>query len=389
MNVKGKIQKNGGNVASYFCTPDARVIHAVGKPVSANRLLTEARWAVDTYNGVVKRAPKKRVSQARLLQRAHLAALRTTIEEFGRHYRRELPRARQEFVEKVQSIAQRRSEGKYDRRSRNRVVPFQLEARRRAVRHFAGDRAHQILAAEPLASFPQVSRRLFEKLTGELYAERPERRLRLKSVARGLKTARERDMPVLFVFYHGQGEQKDEFDEATKQLLQSVLRQRPVAQPLKSFIVAVLPLRELAALSNLAKLPAYEFAARSQTTLVLARPDGSQVAAFNGSVAPRQLAARMWPLVAQSVRSKADKLSAQGNYSEALRSLRKITRAPIGQETRATVNRHIGRVRFAIAESWAKAGKTKNAIDQFRLVANNTTDGEMRERALGSIAKLQ
>lgn len=386
MNVNGRIQKNGGNVASYFCTPDARIIHAVGKPVSANRLLAEARWAVDTYNGVVKQAPKNRVSQARLLQRAHLAALRITIEEFGRHYWQELPRAREEFVEQMQSIVQRRSEGKYDRRSRDRVVPFELVARRRAVRHFAGDRAHQILAAEPLASFPQVSRRLFEKLTGERYAER---RSRVYYAAQGLKIARKRDMPVLFVFYRGQGEQKDEFDEATKQLLQTVLRQRLVAQPLKSFIVAVLPLRELAALSNLTKLPAYEFAARSQTTLVLARPDGSQVATLKGSVAPRQLAARLWPLVAQSVQSKADKLSAQGNYSEALRSLRKITRASIGQKTRATVNRHIGRVRFAMAESWAKAGKTKNAIDQFRLVAKNTTDGEMRERALGSIAKLQ
>jgi hypothetical protein len=42
----GRLQKNGGNVASYFCTPDGRVIHAVLGPVPPDALLAEARWAV-------------------------------------------------------------------------------------------------------------------------------------------------------------------------------------------------------------------------------------------------------------------------------------------------------------------------------------------------------
>jgi hypothetical protein len=42
-------QKQGGNVAGYFCTPDGRVLHAVAGPVDARTLLREARWAVDTY----------------------------------------------------------------------------------------------------------------------------------------------------------------------------------------------------------------------------------------------------------------------------------------------------------------------------------------------------
>ena len=33
----GVLAKNGGNVASYFCTPDGRVIHAVTGPVPARR----------------------------------------------------------------------------------------------------------------------------------------------------------------------------------------------------------------------------------------------------------------------------------------------------------------------------------------------------------------
>jgi hypothetical protein len=42
-------QKQGGNVAGYFCTPDGRVLHAVAGPVGAQALLREARWAVDTH----------------------------------------------------------------------------------------------------------------------------------------------------------------------------------------------------------------------------------------------------------------------------------------------------------------------------------------------------
>jgi hypothetical protein len=41
-------QKQGGNVASYFCTPDGRVLHAVAGPAKAEVLLREARWVVET-----------------------------------------------------------------------------------------------------------------------------------------------------------------------------------------------------------------------------------------------------------------------------------------------------------------------------------------------------
>ena len=42
-------QKQGGNVATYICTPDGRVLHAVAGPVNAATLLREARWAVESY----------------------------------------------------------------------------------------------------------------------------------------------------------------------------------------------------------------------------------------------------------------------------------------------------------------------------------------------------
>jgi len=49
-NVNGTIVKQGGNVASYFCTPGGRVIHAVIGPVNADELLKEANWALTAWN---------------------------------------------------------------------------------------------------------------------------------------------------------------------------------------------------------------------------------------------------------------------------------------------------------------------------------------------------
>ncbi|MBL8792868.1 MAG: hypothetical protein JNM56_03090 [Planctomycetia bacterium] len=40
--------KQGGNVASYFCLHDGTVLHAIAGPVNAETFLREARWAVET-----------------------------------------------------------------------------------------------------------------------------------------------------------------------------------------------------------------------------------------------------------------------------------------------------------------------------------------------------
>lgn len=43
-------QKQGGNVASYFCLPDGSVLHAIAGPTDANTFLFESRWIVDVHN---------------------------------------------------------------------------------------------------------------------------------------------------------------------------------------------------------------------------------------------------------------------------------------------------------------------------------------------------
>ena len=42
-------QKQGGNVASYFCLPGGQVLHVLAGPVNAATMLTEVRWVVETW----------------------------------------------------------------------------------------------------------------------------------------------------------------------------------------------------------------------------------------------------------------------------------------------------------------------------------------------------
>jgi hypothetical protein len=47
-------QKQGGNVACYFCAPDGRVLHAVAGPVNSQQFLAEAKWVVETTEKAIE-----------------------------------------------------------------------------------------------------------------------------------------------------------------------------------------------------------------------------------------------------------------------------------------------------------------------------------------------
>ena len=68
--------KQGGNVASYFCKPDGTVLHAIAGPVSADVLLREARWVVETYNMGVLDCGNNLLRWKALFRKSHLERLR-------------------------------------------------------------------------------------------------------------------------------------------------------------------------------------------------------------------------------------------------------------------------------------------------------------------------
>jgi hypothetical protein len=77
-------QKQGGNVAAYFCAPDGRVLHCVAGPVDAQTFLREAKWTVETARAAIKDSTGKdgKVNGAKfkeLFRKAHAEKLRQEL----------------------------------------------------------------------------------------------------------------------------------------------------------------------------------------------------------------------------------------------------------------------------------------------------------------------
>lgn len=68
--------KQGGNVASYFCAPDGRVLHVVAGPVNAATLLQEAKWVVETTKKAMAEAKKDGAKFKAYFRTAHADRLR-------------------------------------------------------------------------------------------------------------------------------------------------------------------------------------------------------------------------------------------------------------------------------------------------------------------------
>jgi len=69
-------QKQGGNVASYFCAPDGRVLHIVAGPVDANTLLHEAKWVVETTKKAMEDSKGNGGSFKAYFRKAHAERLK-------------------------------------------------------------------------------------------------------------------------------------------------------------------------------------------------------------------------------------------------------------------------------------------------------------------------
>jgi hypothetical protein len=69
--------KQGGNVASYFCAPDGRVLHVVAGPVDAATMLREAKWVVETTKKAMEVAKGDGGTFKAHFRKAHAERLRT------------------------------------------------------------------------------------------------------------------------------------------------------------------------------------------------------------------------------------------------------------------------------------------------------------------------
>jgi len=72
--IVGGVQKQGGNVAAYFCTPQGEVLHALAGPVNGLTFLQESRWAKETYELAQLEEPAPAAMRL-FFRRAHLERL--------------------------------------------------------------------------------------------------------------------------------------------------------------------------------------------------------------------------------------------------------------------------------------------------------------------------
>jgi len=68
--------KQGGNVASYFCAPDGRVLHCVAGPVDAATMLRESKWVVDTVKKAIADSKGDGAKFKAAMRKAHADKLR-------------------------------------------------------------------------------------------------------------------------------------------------------------------------------------------------------------------------------------------------------------------------------------------------------------------------
>jgi hypothetical protein len=142
-------QKQGGNVAGYFCSPEGFVLHAVAGPVDAAVFLREARWVNETLNLALMEGHKTVSQMQTFFRKAHISRLQS---EYGIH----LPASRLP----MQTNANPHTLGQL------------LDQNFRLGLNNQG-KVHLLLAVAPLPRIEQVYQVVFEKVLNEKVSTNP------------------------------------------------------------------------------------------------------------------------------------------------------------------------------------------------------------------------
>ena len=69
-------KKQGGNVATYFCAADGRVLHAIAGPVDGQTMLIESKWVVKMAQKGIEESKGDGAAFKAFLRKAHADKLR-------------------------------------------------------------------------------------------------------------------------------------------------------------------------------------------------------------------------------------------------------------------------------------------------------------------------
>lgn len=253
-NVNGTIVKQGGNVASYFCTPGGRVIHAVIGPVNADELLKEANWALDAWN------------QAGKLRTLALQQRRVSLA-----HQQELPDASRSQQAQLVGRVMNLPSG----------VPWAGLARLIGTQQ---QKVHQLLAEKPLAPLEDIYADVFERILGERVSDTPN----VELAEQGLQYAEDENRPLLFILHDAR--ENSLFKEQWLAWLQSKEHRNPILLALmRQCVVITLPQKEMPALSKRLKQEPFKLTTLGSPVFVVTDPRGKQLASLTGLQSVDQL----------------------------------------------------------------------------------------------------
>ncbi len=252
--VNGAIVKQGGNVASYFCTPEGRVIHAVIGPVGADELLKEANWALAAWKEA--KSSDELDDQQTEISLAH---------------RRELP-----------GLPETNERG--PNHGRNKVVVPTAWGNVARLVGTQPQKVHQLLTEKPLAPLAEVYVEVFERILGERVSSAPN----VELAEQGLQHAENENVPMLFILH--QDDNNARFAEQWLAFVNARQRSNPTLHTLlRQCVIIVLPQKELPALSGRLKQEPYSIPSHGYPLFVITDSRGKQLDSFAGFEAVDQL----------------------------------------------------------------------------------------------------
>lgn len=154
-------QKQGGNVATYICLPDSRVIHAIPGKQNAGTFLREVRWAVETREKALLDAKDDPRGYRDAFAKAHAERL-SQYGSPGHHH------GQRNKWHHGNNIAQ------WSTIMADTPAEFADEAARMGTWGVNNqDRAHMLLARFPNAKLKDLYVVVFERILGEEISTRP------------------------------------------------------------------------------------------------------------------------------------------------------------------------------------------------------------------------
>jgi hypothetical protein len=150
-------QKQGGNVASYFCTADGSVLHAIAGPVNADMMLREARWVVETRRLAMFESHGNQGRYREVIRRAHGERLQS---EYGVN------------MGQLYAAASRYSGGSFEQTHAGHWG-HGTHGQSRAGTSDKQYKVHMLLFGYPQIKVEQVYRYVFEKILNEKVSTLP------------------------------------------------------------------------------------------------------------------------------------------------------------------------------------------------------------------------